>query len=219
MLESVRHARQRPSVYRVLQGSGWCDGCCEWGSRCWPSTQPRYASTSQPTARPLAVGLARLPEVTDWPCAQPVGVAGELLPAQRCLSSRASASLEHLQGARNGRPSGASPRAARLAESHEDAAVCEGARRAPPAGAARRCISSNFEFCFVNERAARSGLLLRASSIDVAATPTPLDPLGKPTAPPNPVPPRCGRRRAAARSQSARAIAPPTPHRTSATAT
>jgi hypothetical protein len=50
------------------------------------------------------------------------------------------------------------------------------------------------------------GLLLRASSIDVAATLTPLDPRGKPAAPP----PRCGRRRAAARSQSARAIAPPT---------
>ena len=37
------------------------------------------------------------------------------------------------------------------------------------------------------------------SSIDVAATLTPLDPRGKPAAPPNPVPPRCGRRRAADR--------------------
>ena len=36
--------------------------------------------------------------------------------------------------------------------------------------------------------------LLRASSIDVNARPTPLDPPGKPAAPPNPVAPCCGRR-------------------------
>jgi hypothetical protein len=66
---------------------------------------------------------------------------------------------------------------------------------------------------------ASCALPLWACSTDVAATLTPLDPRGKPAAPPNPVPPRCGRRRAAARSQSARAIAPPTSHRTSATAT
>ena len=55
--------------------------------------------------------------------------------------------------------------------------------------------------------------------MDVDARLTPLDPPGKPTAPPNPIAPSCGRRRAAARSHSARAITPPTAGRTSATAT
>ncbi len=59
----------------------------------------------------------------------------------------------------------------------------------------------------------------RASSIDVDARLTPLDPPCKPAAPPNRVAPCCGRRQAAARSHCARAIAPPTPGRTSATAT
>jgi hypothetical protein len=68
-------------------------------------------------------------------------------------------------------------------------------------------------------RRAQRGLTLRATSVDVAARLTPLDPWGKPAAPPNPVPPRCGRCRAAARSRSVRAIAAPTPHRTRATAT
>ena len=55
----------------------------------------------------------------------------------------------------------------------------------------------------------------RASSIDVDARLTPPDPPGKPAAPANPVAPCCGRRRAAARSHSARATVPPTPGRTS----
>jgi hypothetical protein len=62
-------------------------------------------------------------------------------------------------------------------------------------------------------------LPLWPNSIDVDARPPPLDPPGKPAAPPNPVAPCCGRRRTAARSHSARAIAPPTSWRTSVTAT
>ena len=64
-----------------------------------------------------------------------------------------------------------------------------------------------------------NALLDWASSIDVDARLTPLDPSGKPAAAPYPVAPCCGRCRAAARSHSSRAIVPPSPGRTSAMAT